>query len=84
MMAFFIEDPFVDKVQYFAYVLFSCSCMKMGLVHDLAESIVGDITPTDNVTEEEKHEMEEVLNRFCRLLVESYFANLQGFPQTFS
>ena len=84
MMAFFIEDPFVDKVQYFIYVVFSCSCMKMGLVHDLAESIVGDITPTDNVTEEEKHEMEEVFNQFYRLHVESDFANLQRFPKTFS
>lgn len=34
--------------------------MKMGLIHDLGESIVGDITPVDNVTEEEKHEWERV------------------------
>ena len=32
----------------------------MGLIHDLGESIVGDITPTDNVPEEDKHRMEEV------------------------
>ena len=31
----------------------------MALVHDLAESIVGDITPYDNVTKEEKRIMEE-------------------------
>jgi putative hydrolases of HD superfamily len=31
----------------------------MALVHDLAESIVGDITPHDNVTKEEKRNMEE-------------------------
>ncbi|OAO11824.1 HD domain-containing protein 2-like protein [Blastocystis sp. ATCC 50177/Nand II] len=49
MMAFFIEDPFVDKVH----------CMKMGLIHDLAESLVGDITPVDNVTVEDKHAMEK-------------------------
>ena len=36
------------------------SCMKMGLVHDLAESIVGDITPQDNVSVEDKHMMEKV------------------------
>lgn len=34
--------------------------MKMGLIHDLAESIVGDITPVDNVTVEDKHAMEKV------------------------
>ena len=32
----------------------------MGLIHDLAESIVGDITPVDNVSEEDKHTMEHV------------------------
>ena len=34
--------------------------MKMGLIHDLGESIVGDITPVDNVSEEDKHEREKV------------------------
>ncbi len=34
--------------------------MKMGLIHDLAESLVGDITPVDNVTVEDKHAMEKV------------------------
>jgi hypothetical protein len=34
----------------------------MSLVHDLAESIVGDITPMDNVTKEEKREAERVRN----------------------
>ena len=48
MMSFFIEDPTVDKVH----------CMKMGLVHDLAESIVGDITPVDDVSVDDKHQME--------------------------
>ena len=34
--------------------------MKMGLVHDLAESIVGDITPVDDVSVDDKHQMELV------------------------
>ena len=61
-MAFFIEDPFVDKVQYGKWNTYflNTSCMKMGLIHDLAESIVGDITPVDNVSEEDKHTMEHV------------------------
>jgi putative hydrolase of HD superfamily len=36
------------------------SCMKMGLIHDLGESIIGDITPHDNVSTEDKHTMERV------------------------
>ena len=30
----------------------------MAIVHDLAESIVGDIAPADNVTSEEKYKLE--------------------------
>jgi putative hydrolases of HD superfamily len=34
-------------------------CVKMALVHDLAEALVGDITPHDGVTKAEKHAREE-------------------------
>jgi putative hydrolase of HD superfamily len=33
-------------------------CLKMCLIHDLAECIVGDITPHDGVSEEDKHQIE--------------------------
>lgn len=33
-------------------------CLKMSLFHDLAESVVGDITPADNVAKDEKHQRE--------------------------
>lgn len=33
-------------------------CTKMALVHDMAESLVGDITPADNVPRAEKHRRE--------------------------
>ncbi|MCJ1424972.1 hypothetical protein MMC29_002860 [Sticta canariensis] len=33
-------------------------CTKMALVHDMAESLVGDITPMDNVPSVEKHRRE--------------------------
>lgn len=33
-------------------------CIKIALVHDLAECIVGDITPSDNVAKEDKSRME--------------------------
>eukprot|EP01135_Chromosphaera_perkinsii_P009755 Nk52_evm20s1869 gene=Nk52_evmTU20s1869 len=34
-------------------------CIKMALVHDLAESVVGDITPHDGVSKEKKFQMEK-------------------------
>ncbi len=33
-------------------------CVKISIVHDMAESLVGDITPTDPMTKEEKHKRE--------------------------
>lgn len=33
-------------------------CVKMALVHDMAESVVGDITPVDPMSKEEKHHRE--------------------------
>jgi putative hydrolase of HD superfamily len=33
-------------------------CVKLALIHDLAEAIVGDITPHDTVTKEEKAKLE--------------------------
>ena len=35
-------------------------CVMMALVHDLAEAQVGDITPYENFTKEEKHRLEQV------------------------
>ncbi|XP_023020433.1 5'-deoxynucleotidase HDDC2 [Leptinotarsa decemlineata] len=34
-------------------------CLQLALVHDLAECIVGDITPHDNISEDTKHAMED-------------------------
>lgn len=34
------------------------SCIKLALVHDVAEAIVGDITPTCGVSDEEKYALE--------------------------
>lgn len=33
-------------------------CIKMAIVHDLAECIIGDITPFDNIPKEEKYQKE--------------------------
>lgn len=35
-------------------------CIKMALVHDMAEAITGDITPDDGISAEEKNKMETV------------------------
>lgn len=40
----------------------------MCLIHDLAECIVGDLTPKDNVSKEEKTNLENVLNFFFLFL----------------
>lgn len=44
-------------------------CVAMALVHDLAECIVGDITPYDGISVEEKHRRErEAMGRLSALL----------------
>jgi putative hydrolase of HD superfamily len=35
-------------------------CMKMALIHDMAEALVGDITPMDGVKRDEKNRREEI------------------------
>ncbi|XAR66705.1 hypothetical protein NMG60_11013019 [Bertholletia excelsa] len=44
-------------------------CVKMAIVHDIAEAIVGDITPSDGVPKHEKSRLErEALDYMCNLL----------------
>ncbi|KAL6194377.1 hypothetical protein ACLB2K_035461 [Fragaria x ananassa] len=44
-------------------------CIKIAIVHDIAEAIVGDITPTDGVPKEEKSRREqEAIDHMCKLL----------------
>ncbi|KAK4404425.1 5'-deoxynucleotidase HDDC2 [Sesamum angolense] len=44
-------------------------CVKMAVVHDIAEAIVGDITPSDGIPKEEKSRREqEALKSMCELL----------------
>ncbi|XP_064196184.1 HD domain-containing protein 2 isoform X2 [Anguilla rostrata] len=49
MMALTITDRNVNRDR----------CMKLALVHDMAECIVGDIAPADNISKTEKHRREE-------------------------
>ncbi|RID51465.1 hypothetical protein BRARA_H02124 [Brassica rapa] len=44
-------------------------CIKMAIVHDIAEAIVGDITPSDGVPKEEKSRREKAaLEEMCEVL----------------
>ncbi|KAG8382968.1 hypothetical protein BUALT_Bualt05G0135100 [Buddleja alternifolia] len=44
-------------------------CIKIAIVHDIAEAIVGDITPSDGVPKEQKSRMEqEALDEMCKVL----------------
>lgn len=51
-------------------------CTKMALVHDMAESLVGDITPVDGIPVPEKHRREAVTMDF---LTEILLGQLTGF-----
>ncbi|CAO3685147.1 unnamed protein product [Umbelopsis vinacea] len=55
VMAMLIDDPALDREK----------CIKMAIVHDLAEAVVGDITPHAGVSKEEKYRQE-------RNAIESY------------
>uniref|UniRef100_A0A7N0T5W7 5'-deoxynucleotidase n=1 Tax=Kalanchoe fedtschenkoi TaxID=63787 RepID=A0A7N0T5W7_KALFE len=44
-------------------------CVKMAIVHDIAEAIVGDIAPSDGVSKEEKSRREQAaLDEMCKVL----------------
>lgn len=51
----------------------------MALIHDVAESIVGDITPHDGVSNEDKHKLEsDAIQEIKKLLGESTLAGEIG------
>ncbi|KAK6337872.1 hypothetical protein TWF696_001350 [Orbilia brochopaga] len=46
-------------------------CIRMALVHDIAESVVGDFTPSDPISKEEKHRRESTtVEYFATTLLE--------------
>lgn len=54
-------------------------CTKMALVHDMAESVVGDITPADGVPSEEKARREaETMEYLCGNLIGAYDGGVPG------
>ncbi|XP_041481916.1 5'-deoxynucleotidase HDDC2-like [Lytechinus variegatus] len=58
IMAMIITDKSLDKNR----------CVQIALVHDMAECIVGDITPVDGISKEEKHRREkETMEKLSKL-----------------
>ncbi|KAI0521246.1 HD domain-containing protein [Xylaria bambusicola] len=54
-------------------------CMKMCLIHDMAESIVGDITPVDGVAKPEKSRREaETMDYISKNLLGGVYGGLAG------
>ncbi|XP_033998799.1 HD domain-containing protein 2 [Trematomus bernacchii] len=69
MMSMTITDPTVDKNR----------CIKLALVHDMAECIVGDIAPSDNISKAEKHRREEeAMKHISALLPEGLKQEIYG------
>ncbi|CAB1424494.1 unnamed protein product [Pleuronectes platessa] len=69
MMSLTITDPTVDKDR----------CIKLALVHDMAECIVGDIAPSDNISKAEKHRREEeAMRHLSGLLPEGLKQEMYG------
>ncbi|KAI9799389.1 MAG: hypothetical protein M1833_004089 [Piccolia ochrophora] len=54
-------------------------CTKMALVHDMAEALVGDITPVDNVPKQEKSRRESLtMDYFTKSLLGNVDGGAQG------
>ncbi|KAF2824364.1 hypothetical protein CC86DRAFT_354349 [Ophiobolus disseminans] len=54
-------------------------CTRMALIHDMAESLVGDITPVDPVSKEEKSRREsETMDYICTTLLGRFNGGLNG------
>ncbi|KAM3860993.1 5'-deoxynucleotidase HDDC2 [Diretmus argenteus] len=69
VMSLTITDPTVDKGR----------CIRLALVHDMAECIVGDIAPMDNVSKAEKHRREEeAMRNLTGLLQEGLKQEIYG------
>uniref|UniRef100_A0A6B2F2R3 5'-deoxynucleotidase HDDC2 n=2 Tax=Bothriechis TaxID=44726 RepID=A0A6B2F2R3_BOTNI len=61
IMAMVTEDKTLNKDR----------CIRLALIHDMAECIVGDIAPADNISKEEKHRQEkEAMKHLTRFLSE--------------
>jgi putative hydrolase of HD superfamily len=59
LISWILDDPSLNRDRL----------IKMAIVHDLAEATVGDITPDDSITKEEKERMErDAMDEFVKML----------------
>jgi putative hydrolases of HD superfamily len=66
LISWIVEDPLLNRDRL----------IKMAIVHDLAEATVGDITPDDPVTKEEKEALERnAINSYVEMLGYTAHAN---------
>ncbi|KAI9142813.1 HD domain-containing protein [Paraphysoderma sedebokerense] len=62
LIAMLIQDPSLDRNK----------CIKMAIVHDLAEAVVGDLTPDCGISKEEKFKREkDAMHHFTSSLLSS-------------
>jgi putative hydrolases of HD superfamily len=61
----------------------AAKCMQLAVVHDLAECVVGDIAPEDNVSKEDKQRFEqEAVSRIAALLRQTQESELCCMPSS--
>uniref|UniRef100_A0A8D0GY85 5'-deoxynucleotidase HDDC2 n=1 Tax=Sphenodon punctatus TaxID=8508 RepID=A0A8D0GY85_SPHPU len=72
IMALVTEDKKLNKDR----------CIRLALVHDMAESIVGDIAPADNISKEEKHRREEDIQNIPTITARGHHVACYLFSQT--
>lgn len=67
-------DQHIYHYMYMHLLVDILRCIKMALVHDLAESLIGDITPHDGVSKEEKFRKENVCTQLykCNFMIILY------------
>jgi putative hydrolase of HD superfamily len=54
-------------------------CTRMALIHDMAELLVGDITPVDNIPKREKSRREEeTMDYLCKGLLGNVYGGVNG------
>jgi len=55
------------------------NCTRMALIHDMAESLVGDITPMDGISNAEKSRRDEAtMDYLCKSLLGNVYGGLSG------
>ncbi|KAG1817087.1 uncharacterized protein BJ212DRAFT_1446699 [Suillus subaureus] len=72
-----VSDSISDHMYRMA-ILAMCTCVMMAVVHDLAEAQVGDITPREGISKQEKQRLEaEAMHNFVHDMLHGSLAALR-------